>query len=225
MMNRIRAGVAIGLGAFAMSPCFGAVSVTASRDYVDRKIAVVANDITNANTRITMVANAVTNVSTNVISRIERTVVEPGVVTDYVQTNGVGGVRILIDPNGQTNLTQYGYEKVTVRRNGVDDPYKFDISDEDGYGIVRKKDLEAIIRIVVTNMMGNVYWNSPDGGQTLDAYYREGDTVSNIVSQVNAYLRAEGGKMSVYSAPENAPQPDSPSEPAEPAEPNEGNNQ
>lgn len=76
-------------------------------------------------------------------------------------------------------------------------------SDTSASDYVRASDIENIITIVVTNLTGNIYWNTEDGGKTMDAYYRDGDSVSNIVSQVNAYLRLSEGTLSVYSDSDN----------------------
>lgn len=125
----------------------------------------------------------------------------------------VGGVRITNSTQNDENITTYAYNGVAVRRNNANTDFLW--STEHTNGVVRrqelgyyvtKSELIELVTAIVTNLYGNVYWNSSDGGKTMDAYWRDGEEVSNIVQQVNAYL--EDGHASVYSDSSNAPQTD-----------------
>ena len=131
----------------------GAVSVTASRDYVDRKFA--------------SATNAVYNLSTNLSARI----------------------------SGLEN------EKQDVIEGAQLDALNSGITSSKVASYVTKSELTELVTIIVTNLMGNVYWNSSDGGQTIDAYWRDGTEVSNIVNQVNAYLQLENWHIDSSNVP------------------------
>lgn len=245
--SAVALGVCICGTAFTALTTHGAVSVTASRDYVDRKFATATNLIEGVSGEVEKTYTTVTNlveqkqdklndaelaavgsgitsskvsqydvVAANYLSASSNTLTSAGVVTEYLAQNQsgaiVGGVRVRYSSVNHDNETSYLYNGVAVKRNGVNSDYLWDTNSTNGVVrrqelgyYVTKSELTELVTAIVTNLMGNVYWNSSDGGQTIDAYWRDGAEVSNIVNQVNAYLRLENGRMSVYTDSSNVP--------------------
>jgi hypothetical protein len=124
------------------------------------------------------------------ISSTSNTLTSPGVETDYLaQQRGSsvrGGIRVRWSSHSEDNLTGYMYNGVAVRRGGQTEDYLWGTTN--ALGIVRFKDLEPIITSICLSLIGNVYWQSDDNGVTMDAYYRDPATISNIVASAVAYV-------------------------------------
>jgi len=153
------------------------------------------------------------------ISAASNTMTRAGVVTDYLASGAKGGIRIRYSSGNENNYTSYAYSGVAVRRNGVTDDYLFGTTN--ALGVVRFQDLENIITEICLRLVGNVYWESNDGGRTADAYYRDSAAISNIVSSAtamvansrgNAYLNVEDGKAYVYQEDDAGGVADTPEE-------------
>ena len=83
------------------------------------------------------------SLSGSVIRRDANTITTGGVVTDYLASNLVGGIRIRFSAHNLDNYTAYAYRGVAVRRNGATDDYLFDPTQANG--IARLSDVSAIV--------------------------------------------------------------------------------
>lgn len=93
----------------------------------------------------------VDSLSSDYIKRNANTITTPGVVTDYLASNLVGGVRVRFSAHNLDNYTAYAYSGVAVRRNASTDDYLFDSSQN---GIARMKDISAIVEAYLAQNAG-----------------------------------------------------------------------
>lgn len=93
----------------------------------------------------------VNSLSSDYIKRNANTITTPGVVTDYLASNLVGGVRVRFSAHNLDNYTAYAYSGVAVRRNASTDDYLFDSSQN---GIARMKDISAIVEAYLAQNAG-----------------------------------------------------------------------
>ena len=150
--RKLRMAIAFALSAALPLQMLAAVSVTASRDYVDKKVASVAAMSTNYTDRAVSLA-------TNGIEK------------------AIAGVRA--EMSG----------KISDLRHTLTNEYMS--AEEVAANYIRKDEVAAIVVDIVTNLYGNICWNSEDGGQTMEAFYFGEDIITNAVRKVNMHLESE----------------------------------
>lgn len=243
-------------------PCasLGEVKITASRDYVDKKVAaatnalhqVMADTATNLAEVVAQmsgkadrseVMSAVASATNALQGAISNAVADIDVIAQAVQRKADAS-KIVVNANtGVTNTESVAYtddvrssvatavnalgesvgNQLSYKQNALSELQMAAVNSGINNAIwtnvlaridsiegdfVSKDEFRAMVVDIVTNLYGNVFWRSDDGGKTMDAYYRSDDEVTNLVQGVNSYLRTANGRVEVYSDSANAPQRD-----------------
>lgn len=114
----------------------------------DRKKPLFVDDLDDGGLVADAIASATNSVATNVanvaIRRDQTTMTTPGVMTDYVASGAVGGVRVRASSHNTDNYTAYAYSGVAVRRNAATDDFLWATNSPNG--ILRRKDVPYVIR-------------------------------------------------------------------------------
>ena len=97
--------------------------------------------------------SALGDYDTRYISRLSCTLTQPGVYTDYLASNLIGGIRIRFSSHNLDNYTAYFYSGVAARRNGQTQDYLFDDTHQNG--IVRFKTLSAALSSISANVVAD----------------------------------------------------------------------
>lgn len=158
----------IALGACAavamLSPMrlHGQVKITASRDYVDKKFAAATNLVHAVEIAVNERQEALLRDKQDALSEEQLRAVN----------SGVDGEKVAAYDTVVDLLVSDGSDGV-VRRSELS-------------GYVKAEDVASIVVDILTNLCGNVYWQSPDEGQTIDAHYRSQDTITEALLRYQA---------------------------------------
>jgi len=118
---------------------------------------------------------------TRYISRLSCTMTEPGVYTDYIASNLIGGIRVRWSRHNLDNYTAYFYGGMAARRNNQTEDYLFD--DKHQNGIVRFKTISAALSSISANVVADGVSLSSNVNNELEI---KGWLTANAVSAVTS---------------------------------------
>lgn len=190
-------------------PCvsIGEVKITASRDYVDKKVAAAVTNLT------AYVDGSVTTVTTNLQAQISAlptinsaSTLQEGIVQLSSLTNSTSEVMA-----ATPKAVKYAIDEARAVEQRVGQMIGECAQKSDLEGYVKLADVTNIVMNIVIAKYGNVAWKTEDAGQTLDAFYHELPYTDGVTTNAtrtvqgqDSYLKFENGNITVYSSSTNA---------------------